>query len=138
MKTETPVIFTKGNGWEQLEGCLLDRMDEILKECEENEDSFVRLRPFPKTGVFIGMYDTIESNKEIFIAACDYAREVAGGKKRLPKFTLTQAKYNPEKLLKHLNTIMALRRLVIKFLKSDKAPTLHTEDGRSVKCFDEE
>ena len=27
IKTETPVVFTKGNGWEQLEGCLLDRMD---------------------------------------------------------------------------------------------------------------
>ncbi len=31
-------IFTKGNGWPQLEGCLYDRMDEIDKECEENEE----------------------------------------------------------------------------------------------------
>lgn len=29
-------LFTKGNGWEQLEGCLLDRMDGINKECEYN------------------------------------------------------------------------------------------------------
>lgn len=31
-------IFTKGNGWPQLEGCLYDRMDEIDTECEENEE----------------------------------------------------------------------------------------------------
>lgn len=30
-------IFTKGNGWPQLEGCLYDRLDEINIECKENE-----------------------------------------------------------------------------------------------------
>ena len=30
-------IFTKGNGWPQLEGCLYDRLDEINAECKENE-----------------------------------------------------------------------------------------------------
>lgn len=29
-------IFTKGNGWLQLEGCLYDRLDEINLECKKN------------------------------------------------------------------------------------------------------
>lgn len=31
-------IFTKGNGWEKLEGCLLDRIDEMERECRINEN----------------------------------------------------------------------------------------------------
>lgn len=148
-KTETPVVFTKGNDWEQLEGCLLDRMDEILDECSSNEDSFLKWKYYPKTGIFRhpGMYETIvDSNEELFINANEYAQKVVLSEEKMNNCSLVNTK-DPQKVLSHLNTIMAFRRLVIKFLRSDLAPTSlyektndddNIEDKESYSYYDED
>lgn len=125
LTVEPPVVFTKGNDWEQLEGCLRDRMDEILKECKKNEDSFVKWRPFPKRGIFRhpGMYEAIDANKDKFKDACMFAWDVVAGEKKLSgKNGALTVKKDPEELLGHLGAIMAHRRLVIKFLSSENVP----------------
>ncbi len=55
-------IFTKGNGWPQLEGCLYDRMDEIDKECEENEEKRRMTEEIcmPNNGEFFGRSEVRE------------------------------------------------------------------------------
>lgn len=139
---DPPVVFTKGNDWEQLKGCLLDRMDEIVKECRNNEDSFLKLIPFPKRGVFRrpGMYEAIVSHPEEFRRATQFARDIAGGTKKMSEenCSLTVSK-NPEELIAHLPAILAHRRLVVKFLLSGRAPVFWDNSAEGgIPYFDED
>ncbi len=51
---ESPAVFTKGGGWEQLQGCLIDRMDDMVKECEyyRKQRDFLESFPRPRQGIF--------------------------------------------------------------------------------------
>lgn len=139
---EPPAVFTKGNRWEQLEGCLRDRMDEILKDCGKNEESYLEGIPFPKRGVFRhpGMYEAVAANREKLKIAMDFARDVAEGKKKLtPADCELISKKDPKALVDHLKAIMANRRLVIKFLSSETAPVyFDNENVGGTSYFDEE
>lgn len=120
---ESPVIFTKGNGWEQLKGCLIDRMDEILRECEDNNEAALHDCYYPKNGVFVqgGMRDALLANRDKFDEAVKYAEDLVHG--RLPQkltdkdIPVGASETNPQKLLDRLKQTMAHRRLVIEFLR---------------------
>ena len=133
IKIDSPIVFTKGNGWEQLEGCILDRMDEIVKECKRNERIALQTKYCPKTGVFAkpGMIDVIDSHPDIFKAACRYAEDVFSKKVKFTDLTLASSDIvDPNELLdERLKAIMAHRRLVIEYI-------LQTE-GENYGIFDE-
>jgi len=132
IKIESPTVFTKGNGWERLEGCIADRMDEIIKECKQNERRALQTKYCPKTGVFAkaGMIDAIESHPDIFKAACKYADNVFSKKWKFTDQTLVAPDtVNPDELLARLKATMAHRRLVMEYI-------LQTE-GENYGIFDE-
>lgn len=125
LKIESPDIFTKGNGWGQLKGCLVDRMDEILAECSKNDDLFRSESPYPKNGVFAkpGMKEALDANdKKRFKAAIKFANDVVyGGKVLTSNDTLTASgEDDPGELLSHLKATMAHRKLVIEYLLTTK------------------
>lgn len=47
-------IFTKGNGLEKLEGCLIDRIDEMERECEKNDMIRRKNVQLPDVGEYFG------------------------------------------------------------------------------------
>lgn len=141
LTVEPPVVFTKGNDWEQLEGCLRDRMDEILKECKRNEDSYLKWIPFPKRGVFhhTGMYEAVTADSNKLQQAVSFARDVVEKKRKMTEedFALTSSK-NPSVVLDHLPAAMAHRRLVIKFLMCGNAPVFFDNENQGgTSYFDE-
>ena len=133
IKIDSPTVFTKGNGWEQLEGCILDRMDEIVKECKRYERIAFQTKYCPKTGVFAkpGMIDAIDSHPDIFKAACRYAENVVSKKEKFTDQTLASSDVvDPKEFLEErLKATMAHRRLVIEYI-------LQTE-GENYGIFDE-
>ncbi len=120
LKIESPNIFTKGNGWKQLEGCLVERMDEILSECKKYDEDYRQAIPYPKNGVFAhpGMKEALDANHGKFMAAIKFADEVVYGNRKLTSGdTLTvNGEDDPKELLRHLNATMAHRKLVIEYL----------------------
>ena len=120
---ETPVIFTKGYGWPQLEGFLKDGMDELIRECEKNDKISIKALQAPKTALFLkpGVLDAIFSHRKILDDAVRYSQKVASKKMRTSDkvdWSLTKDD-SPEVILQHLNAIMAHRRLVIMFIKKN-------------------
>lgn len=123
---ESPVVFTKGNGWEQLRGCLIDRMDEMIDDVRRNEEEYLRYQeiPAPDTGVFgnPGMRDAVLGNPEALSLAMEFARKVADREEKLDEnaFSLISPRRvnDPKELLDHLNATLAHRRLVIKYINT--------------------
>ncbi len=146
---EKPIVFTKGNGWEQLEGCLIDRMDEIIAECKKNEEDYLKgKRYYPKAGIFKkpGMYDAIKagmeeiidpvSEKTRFETVFDYAASVASGNNPMDTWQLPTAIVPTDIWNKgKLDVILAHRRLVIKFLLSDYAPSVQIKHSREFETY---
>lgn len=146
---EEPIVFTKGNGWEQLEGCLIDRMDEIIAECKKNEEDYLKgKRYYPKAGIFKkpGMYDAIKagmeeiidpvSEKTRFETVFDYAASVASGNNPMDTWQLPTAIVPTDIWNKgKLDVILAHRRLVIKFLLSDYAPSVQIKHSREFETY---
>lgn len=137
MGGESPVVFTKGNGWEQLRGCLNDRMDEMIDDVRRNEEEYLRLQniPAPDTGVFgnPGMRDAVLGNPEALSIAMEYARKVADGEEKMDvgSFSLISPRRanDPKELLNHLNATLAHRRLVIKYVKTQAKDSVFEEDA---------
>ena len=118
---DPPRVFTKGNGWDQLEACMRERMDELVDECREREKRFVLGQRAPKKGIFrrAGIIDLIKSNPgNKFTEALAFATKVLSKETLLTDFALpTTATGEPSEILDHLPSILAQRALVIKFVQ---------------------
>ena len=113
-----PIVFTKGDGWEMLWGCLLDRMDDMIRECEDNSKARQSLDA-PKNGYFgEGRSQVVFDNSHMLAEAIAYAESVDNNNdvKLDPGLPSTKNQNKPEYLLQYLPVIMAFRRLIIKFL----------------------
>ena len=113
-----PIVFTKGDGWKMLCGCLLDRMDDMIRECEENSKARQSLDA-PKNGFFGEERSRVVfDNPQKLAEAIAYAEDVdsASAVKLDPVLPSTKNQNNPDYLLQYLPVIMAFRRLIIKFL----------------------
>lgn len=113
-----PIVFTKGDGWEMLWGCLLDRMDDMIQECEENSKARQSLDA-PKNGFFGEERSRVVfDNPQRLAEAIAYAESVDCNSdvKLDPGLPSTKNQNNPDYLLQYLPVIMAFRRLIIKFL----------------------
>ena len=142
-KVETPKVFTKGKDWNQLQACLIDRMDEILEECEKREKDY-RPRPeIPKmNGIFKhgAIVEAIMEDDAAYQAAVATAKKVVGGNdgEKLDEENLTlvhptktkASTCDPEKFIKNnLVATLIYRRLIIAYAVRHGAFTeteLHT------------
>ena len=114
-KLPAPIVFTKSDGKEQLAGCLLDRMDDMIRECEENRTAMHSMDA-PENGFFgEGRARIVFENAQRYKEALEYAERVEAGEKMDPKLPSTKNQNNPQYLLEYLPKIMAFRRLFIKF-----------------------
>jgi CheY-like chemotaxis protein len=127
---DAPGIFTKGDGPEQLKGCLLDRMDDMIAECRDNEQRKPDLEQRPRVGIFVTkgatqVYQDVVAMKEAF----DCADNVVAGKGNIKiDPTLPSTKTFSEKTLrKYLPQLVTHRRLVIEFVK--KHPNYDFKSG---------
>lgn len=127
---DPPRIFTKGNGWDQLEACMRERMDELVDECREREKSYILGQRAPKKGIFNrpGIIDLIQSDPGgKYTEAKDFAAKVLAKDILLSDFALpTTATGEPSEILDHLPSILAQRALVIHFVRN-KANGLFSE-----------
>lgn len=120
---DTPTVFTKGGGWEQLQGCLIDRMDEMVKECQYYRNYMDFLESFnrPRTGVFgvDGAAEMLLKNKTALEHAIERAREVVSAKQKMEKKDISLVSPGRMKdlsqLESHLESTVLHRRLVIAF-----------------------
>ncbi|MBR6869588.1 MAG: response regulator transcription factor [Bacteroidales bacterium] len=127
-KLPTPIVFTKGDGWEQLCGCLQDRMDDMIKECEENRTAMHSLDA-PENGFFgEGRARIVFENPQRYQEALEYAEKVEAGEKMDPRLPSTKNQNNPKYLLAYLPQILAFRRLFIKYWV--KNPEFDYEEDR--------
>ncbi len=117
---EAPGIFTKGDGVEQLKGCLLDRMDDMIAECRENEQSKPKLEQKPRVGIFVTDGSTqVYQDEALMKEAFDYADKVIKeqGKIKLnPELPSTKT-FNAKTLRTYLARLITHRRLVIDFVR---------------------
>ena len=116
---DAPGVFTKGDGPEQLKGCLLDRMDDMIAECRDNEQCKPDLEQRPRVGIFetegaTQVYQDEAAMKEAF----DFADRVLAGKGKIkidPTLPSTKT-FSVKTLRKYLPQLVTHRRLVIKFV----------------------
>lgn len=117
---EAPGVFTKGDGVEQLKGCLLNRMDDLIAECRENEQRKPKLEQKPRVGIFVTDGATqIYQDEALMKAAFDYADKVIKeqGKIKLnPELPSTKT-FNAKTLRTYLAQLITHRRLVIDFVR---------------------
>lgn len=120
---DSPTVFTKGGGWEQLQGCLTDRMDEMVKECQYYRRYMDFLESFnrPRTGVFgvDGAAEMLLKNKTALEHAIIRAQDVVAAQQEMEKKDISLVSPGRVKdlsqLESHLESTMLHRRLVIDF-----------------------
>ena len=118
---EAPGVFTKGDGPEQLKGCLLDRMDDMIAECRENEQHKPASEQRPRVGIFVADGATqIYQDEAIMKEAFDFADKIAkakGKKKVDPTLPSTKNLKKSQFLRDYLNRLITHRRLVLDYVR---------------------
>ena len=126
-KVEAPKVFTKGKDWNQLQACLIDRMDEILEECAENERNYEPHPDIPPMNGVLGhavIREGIKEHAEAFRDAVEFAKKVAAGNGgnqvsaeslTLVHPTKTKATTCDQFIEKNLTATLVYRRLLIGF-----------------------
>ena len=141
---ESPSVFTKGGGPEQLQGALIDRMDEMVDECRyyRKDQNYLASFHAPRLGIFgqAGALEALLANMDRLNAAIEHAKEVIKkGKIDKKPALVSQRNMNPQSLLDHLDAIILHRQLVIKYLREGSSSRMQTQAFRSQQyVFDEE
>ena len=124
---ESPAVFTKGGGWEQLQGSLIDRMDEMVKECEYYRvyHSYLKTVNRPRQGIFVvpGVLEALLADRATLDSAIRKGRNIVENHLQPDMKTslLSPGKLSAAALTdkEKLESVMFHRQLVINYLRNE-------------------